>query len=250
MSRHAYFKSQLIGFYFTINDCPVDVDVESDVYAAASKIHHQAYQLLEITLPNQPFWVKKDADNPEFEHFPYELCEESYETESHKGLMTFSYWLYSVQPVEQEDAKAMLMEIRTAYLATAAVLGFPLLEQLVVAALGLDALLGVRVDVHLHLARLVRLALLGGLFRSADLEFRSQIQSHFDQAQTQFLGFSLDLLQELDCHGNFRSQLVAIFLHLLQLGLEFTVLSDFLDIHKIHPLMRWVLTLAVPPVHV
>lgn len=123
MSRHAYFKSQLIGFYFTINDCPVDVDVESDVYAAASKIHHQAYQLLEITLPNQPFWVKKDADNPEFEHFPYELCEESYETESHKGLMTFSYWLYSVQPVEQEDAKAMLMEIRTAYLATAAVLG-------------------------------------------------------------------------------------------------------------------------------
>lgn len=129
MSRNAYFTSQLIGFYFTINDCPFDVDVEHEAYATASKIHHQAYQLLEKTLPNQPFWIKQDAENPEFQHFPYELCEESHEYESHrdresnKDLMAFSYWLYSNQRVEQEDAKAMLKEIEAAYMVSAAVLG-------------------------------------------------------------------------------------------------------------------------------
>lgn len=125
MKRSSAFKSQMLGFYFSINGLrtPESGDTPEDQLDAAYAINSRAYQLLDQGLPQSPGWVKKDDHDPETTFSPYEVCEESLEIEDIQGYEAFSFWLFSHQRIGQEAATAFQAEVAKAYELAAAELG-------------------------------------------------------------------------------------------------------------------------------
>lgn len=101
MKRSSSFKSQMLGFYFGINDLrgPDGVNATDEQLDAAYAINARAYQLLGQWLPRAEAWVKKDEQQPEITFSPYEICEESIEIEDVLGYEAFSFWLFSYHQV-------------------------------------------------------------------------------------------------------------------------------------------------------
>lgn len=125
MKRSSSFKSQLLGFYFSINGLrvPESGDTPEDQLDAAYAINARAYQLLDQSLPKAAGWLKNDEHQPEITFSPYEVCEESVEIEEIQGYEAFSFWLYSHHQIGQEDATAFQSEVAKAYELAAAELG-------------------------------------------------------------------------------------------------------------------------------
>ncbi|MEX6780420.1 hypothetical protein [Pseudomonas aeruginosa] len=125
MKRSSSFKSQMLGFHFSINGLrtPASGDTPEDQLDAAYAINARAYQLLDQALPKAPGWLKKDEHEPEITFSPYEVCEESVEIEEIQGYEAFSFWLYSHHQIGQEDATAFQSEVAKAYEQAAAELG-------------------------------------------------------------------------------------------------------------------------------
>ncbi|MFU5275014.1 hypothetical protein ACM7YY_09820 [Pseudomonas aeruginosa] len=125
MKRNSSFKSEMLGFYFSINGLriPEDGDIPDDQFAAADAINSQAYKLLDQGLPKSPGWVKKDEHDPEITVTPYEVCEESLEIEDIQGFAAFSFWLFSHHRIGQDAATAFQAEVAKAYELAAAELG-------------------------------------------------------------------------------------------------------------------------------
>lgn len=125
MKRSSSFKSQMLGFYFGINDLrgPDGVNATDEQLDAAYAINARAYQLLGQWLPRAEAWVKKDEQQPEITFSPYEICEESIEIEDVLGYEAFSFWLFSYHQVGPKDANALQCEVVKAYKQAAADLG-------------------------------------------------------------------------------------------------------------------------------
>lgn len=117
MKRSSAFKSQMLGFYFSINGLRVSEsgDTPEDQLDAAYTINARAYQLLVQSLPKAAGWLKKDEHQPEITFSPYEVCEESVEIEEIQGYEAFSFWLFSHHQVGLEDATAFQSEVAKAY---------------------------------------------------------------------------------------------------------------------------------------
>ncbi len=111
MKRSSFFKSEMLGFYLSINDLPItaDGDVPEDQCTVADAIHHKAYELLEQSLPESRLWRTQD------EHEPYEVCEESLEMEDIDGKAAYDFWIYSSIRFNKEVAAAFQAEVVAAY---------------------------------------------------------------------------------------------------------------------------------------
>jgi hypothetical protein len=125
LKRSSSFKSEMLGFYFSINGLriPADGDIPEDQSRAADAINHKAYELLEQTLPKSSSWLKQDEHEPEITYSPYEVCEESFETEEFEGVAAFSFWIYSYHRFDAEAAAAFQADVAAAYASAAAELG-------------------------------------------------------------------------------------------------------------------------------
>lgn len=117
MKSRSTLKSQMLGFYFSINDLrvPVDGDIPDDQFAAADAINRRAYILLEQALPKASVWIKQDEHDPEISYSPYEVCEESLEIEDIEGKAAFSFWLFSHHRIDSAAMTAFQAEVVTAY---------------------------------------------------------------------------------------------------------------------------------------
>ncbi|HCF0591741.1 hypothetical protein [Pseudomonas aeruginosa] len=125
MKSSSSFKSQMLGFYFSINGLriPDDGDIPDDQFAAADAINSRAYKLLDHAMPMSPGWVKKDEHDPEITFSPYEVCEEALEIEDIQGFAAFSFWLFSHHRIGQDAATSFQAEVAKAYELAAAELG-------------------------------------------------------------------------------------------------------------------------------
>lgn len=103
MKTKRAFKSQLVGFYFAINDLKAIQDVCEDAYEAAyeaaSQINHLAYTKLDNALPNLSLWNVPDLCDPEMMVQALEVCEESIDEEVVGQHLGFSFWLYTERPL-------------------------------------------------------------------------------------------------------------------------------------------------------
>lgn len=152
MKRNSSFKSEMLGFYFSINGLriPEDGDIPDDQFAAADAINSQAYKLLDEGLPKSAGWVKIDEHDPEMTVTPYEVCEESLEIEDFQGIAAFSFWLFSHQRIGLDAATAFKAEVGKAYELAAAEFGgevkFLRLESVVTEEVTTTTELGVEPD--------------------------------------------------------------------------------------------------------
>lgn len=123
--KRSRFKSQMLAFYFSINDLRVSESggMSDEQLDAAYAINARAYKLLEQSLPKADAWTKKDADQPEITYSPYEICEESINIEEVLGCEAFSFWLFSYQQISPEDAASLQSGVTKAYEQAAAELG-------------------------------------------------------------------------------------------------------------------------------
>ncbi|HBO2935150.1 TPA: hypothetical protein L4R50_000144 [Pseudomonas aeruginosa] len=125
VKRSSSFKSQMLGFYFSINGLrvPESRDTPEGELDAAYAINARAYQLLDQSLPKTAEWLKKDEHQPEITFTPYEVCEESVEIEEIEGCEAFSFWLYSHHQIGLDVASAFLVKVAKACEQAAAELG-------------------------------------------------------------------------------------------------------------------------------
>ncbi|MEA8592136.1 hypothetical protein PZT57_26180 [Pseudomonas aeruginosa] len=125
MKRTNTFKSQMLGFYFSINGLriPADGDIPDDQFKAADAINHKAYELLEQSLPKSTIWLKQDEHEPEITYTPYEVCEESLEMEEFDGQAAFNFWVFSHHRIDEATAAAFQAEVAAAYIRAAEELG-------------------------------------------------------------------------------------------------------------------------------
>lgn len=117
MKSRSTLKSQMLGFYFSINELrvPADGDMPEDQFAAADAINSRAYKLLEQALPKASVWIKQDEHDPEITYSPYEVCEESLEFEEIAGNAAFSFWLFSHHRIDTAVMAAFQAEVVSAY---------------------------------------------------------------------------------------------------------------------------------------
>jgi hypothetical protein len=125
VKRSSSFKSQMLGFYFSINGLrvPESGDTPEGELDAAYAINARAYQLLDQSLPKAAVWLKKDEHEPEITFSPYEVCEESVEIVDIEGFEAFSFWLYSHHQIGLDTANSFQVEVVKAYEQAAGELG-------------------------------------------------------------------------------------------------------------------------------
>ncbi|EPG9350548.1 hypothetical protein ACKU3Z_029505 [Pseudomonas aeruginosa] len=125
MKRSSSFKSEMLGFYFSINGLriPADGDIPEEQSRAADAINHRAYDLLEQSLPKSSIWIKQDEHEPEITYTPYEVCEESLEMEEFEGQAAFNFWIFSHHRIDEATAAALQAEVLQHYTRAAAELG-------------------------------------------------------------------------------------------------------------------------------
>lgn len=125
MKSRTAFKDQQLGFFFNINNLQVTPgeDIPESQYSAAEAVNTKAYELIQKLLPQAGVWRKQDENEPEITYSPYEVCEETWETEELEGKIAFSFWIFSHHPIDQATMSAFQVEVATAYELAAAELG-------------------------------------------------------------------------------------------------------------------------------